>query len=95
MAAAQDDHGVTGVQEACDLVAQGVLAALQVPVRHDHGPGIVDAEIGMHRQRGESGAQGVRPLGGAHAALVAAHALVAGEADELDGGGLGGAALVA
>ena len=90
VAATQDDHGVARVQEACDLVAQGVLAVLQVAARDHHGAGVVNAEVGMHRQRGEGTAQGVRALGGAHAALVAAHALVAGEADELDGGGLRG-----
>ena len=90
VAAAQDDHGIAGVQEARDLVPQGVLAALQVAVRDHHGARVVDAEVGMHRQGGEGTAQGVRALGGAHATLVAAHALVAGEADELDGGGLRG-----
>ena len=77
------------------MLPQGVLAVLQVAVRDHHGADVVDAEVGMHRQRGECTAQGVRTLGGAHAALVAAHALVAGEADEFDGGALGGAALVA
>ena len=93
LVSAAEHHGqVVGVQQPADHRAQLGLARLElargvvVAAVHGHVARVHERARALEiRERGERAAQRLRAVLGAHAAVVPAHALVRGEADERRG----------
>ncbi len=82
VAAAEDDRQVASIQQRADIAPQARLRAFQVAVFAGHVAGIVGRRLAMPGQVGQGLAQRLRPAGGTDATVIAAHALVAGEAEQ-------------
>ena len=79
VAAAQSHRQVAGVQQRRHRFGVARLCGFQIAIPAGHGAGIVQRHLVQHRQVGQHAAQGRRAFRRAHPALIAAHALVAGE----------------
>ncbi|MNN25194.1 hypothetical protein D3C81_1386530 [compost metagenome] len=90
VAAAEDDRPVAGGQQCGDPRAELALRRVEVAVGAGHVAGVEDRAAAVPGQVGQRAADRLRPGGGADAAVVAAHALVAGEAEQGHAGRAGG-----
>ena len=84
VAAAQSHCQVAGVQQRCHRLGIARLRGFQITVGAGHGAGVVERRLVQHRQVGQHPAQRRRAFHRTHAAVVAAHAFVAGEAQHRD-----------
>ncbi|WP_259304526.1 hypothetical protein [Thermomonas sp. S9] len=82
VAAAQAHGQMPRVQQAGHGVRIARLRGFEVAIGAGDGAGVVQRRLVQHRQVGQHPAQRGRPLRRAHAAVIAAHALVAGEAQQ-------------
>jgi hypothetical protein len=81
--AAAEHHGeMAGIQQRADVAPEAGLGRFQVAVLADHVASIVGRRLAVPGQVGQGLAHRQRRGGGADPTMVAAHALVAGEAEQ-------------
>ena len=79
MPAAQTHRKMPRIQYRGHGLGIAMLRGFQITIGAGHGAGVVQRRSIQHRQVGKHRAQRCRTFGSAHAAMVAAHAFIAGK----------------